>query len=290
MAEIATEIRDFIVNGEIKKALSALLKLKYSEQEIINQLTLLASKFNLVTNQHQLGLLPSEEFFLEYSKINHAIIALLEKVESEQIKENQKIKLSILVAGTGRNGLPDQEIWLSEELGKMLGNNQFKLISGGWKGVDKIVSENFSKVIISKHKKKLSLYLTQIVPRGIDPVFLGGDVYYIEPGVNEWIRSLNIADAVITIGGVNWEAANARGGTYMTYEYALQERVPVFPIYGSGGDSVEIFEQMIADWDEDLMGNITKREFIEALHTDVNSRTDAIKVVAQIESMLLKMK
>ena len=290
MAGIATEIRDFIVNGEIKKALSALLKLKYSEQEIINQLTLLASKFNLVTSQHQLGLISNNDFFFEFARISQAIIALLERVEGEKINQGSEIKLSVLVAGTGSDGLSDQENWLSEELGKMLGNNHFKLISGGWKGVDKIVSEFFSKVIVSKHKQRLSKHLTQIVPKGVNPVFLGGDVYYIEPGINEWIRSLNIADVVITIGGITYEEDNERGGTYQTYHYALQERVPVFPIYGSGGDSVEIFEQMIADWDEDLMGNISKREFIEVLHTDVNSRTDAIKVVAQIESMLLKMK
>lgn len=290
MTDIKAEIRKFIAKGDTKKAISALLKLNDNENEAINQLTILASRFNLVSKQHNLGSITNQEFFLEYTKINDSILALLGEIESLKIDSNYRVKLSVLVVGTGQENLPDREVWISEELGKMLGKNAWKLISGGWHGVDKIVSENFSAQIVNFHKQKLSKFLTQIVPKGTDPIFLGGDVYYIDPGINEWIKCLNIADVVITVGGVDWEAGKTRGGTYLTFKYAMQERVPVIPIYGSGGDSVEIFQEMIDSWDNVLMKNIPKKEFIDTLYCEVNSKIDAIRVVDRIESLLIPMR
>ena len=167
----------------------------------------------------------------------------------------------------------------------MLGQSKYFLVTGGWRGVDKFVAEKYSEQIIGTHNESLSKYLTQVVIKGNTPGFIGGNVYQIEPGIMEWIKCLNLVDLVILIGGMN-RSDNSRGGTYQTYKFALQERVPVLPIRGSKQDCEEIFEELIKSWDPKLYSHFDRREFIKELGHPIENRTDAIIVVEGLKHIM----
>jgi len=151
------------------------------------------------------------------------------------VEQFAKVKKTVMVVGTGEYNLNPAEYKVAYETGKLLAQMNFNLNVGGWEGVDYVVAEEFSKVI-AETDFKLSDKLTQIVKKGNEPVFKGGQVKYVEQGVMEWIEGLKTAKALIIIGG--------NGGTYETFLYALQEKVAVIPVWYSGGDAQRIYDEI----------------------------------------------
>ena len=192
------------------------------------------------------------------------------KDDSRQLRSTK----TILVAGTGSFQLPDEINWCAQKLGQKIA--AYSLMTGGWEGVDYVVAEAFAQQL-SQDDSRLSDRLTQIVPQGKQPVFKGGTVEYTEPGVNEWLDCLRRSDLVILIGGV--------GGTYETYQYAMQENVPVIPIVCTNGDAKRVFDHMLNHWDSQLMGRISPEKF-KSLNQYINNPETADDVVNDVIEMV----
>jgi nucleoside phosphorylase len=141
----------------------------------------------------------------------------------------------VLVAGTGQSPLPRPQALAAQAVGKALAHHGFCLVTCGWDGVDKAVTQAFAAEL-QAIGSPLSRRLKQIVPRPDEPAFFGGEVIYVEKGVPEWVESVQRAQAVVLIGGL--------GGTYKTYEIAKNELVPVFPLPQTGGDAQKAFEDL----------------------------------------------
>ena len=179
---------------------------------------------------------------------------------------------SILVAGTGNYQLPKEIYLTAKKLGEKIADYDYNLITGGWQGVDYVVAESFATKLALKNIP-LSQKLTQVVVQGTQPIFRGGTVQYTETGINEWLKCLQKADVVILLGGI--------GGTYETYLYAQQEKIPVIPIVCTNGDAKRVFDEMLRDWDNQIMGNISIEKF-KSLNQYINDELTAEDVVNDV--------
>lgn len=198
---------------------------------------------------------------------------------TETIREDSRQlrhRKTILVAGTGKYHIPAEINWCAQKLGKKIAERTYNLMTGGWEGVDYVVADAFSQQI-SQDNTRLTDKLTQIVPQGKQPAFKGGTVEYTEAGVNEWLDCLKRADLVILLGGV--------GGTYETYQYARQERIPVIPIVCTDGDAKRVFDEMLRDWDRLLMGSVSPEQF-KSLNQYINNAETAEDVIEDVVEMV----
>jgi hypothetical protein len=153
-------------------------------------------------------------------------------VEADQIKW-------ILVAGSGREDQLSSEV---EETCKMLGNmlahNGFGLVSGGWRGVDRVVSRSFAMGLYPQDRP-LEEYLVQVVRRDVQPVFPGGNLIFVAPGKEEWTKGIEQADAVVLIEGF--------GGTLTTGRLARDFGKPVLPLADTGNDAKTLYWEILRD-------------------------------------------
>ncbi|MBN2664069.1 MAG: hypothetical protein JXR68_10505 [Bacteroidales bacterium] len=157
------------------------------------------------------------------------------KLKSLLVEQYVKINKTVMVVGTGSYNLPENVYKSSVLVAKLLSELNYKVVVGGWEGVDYVVADEYSK-IISTTDFSLSEMLTQVVTKGKAPIFKGGEITYVENGVMEWIEGLKKAKALIVIGG--------NGGSYETFLYAKQEKVVVIPIAYSGGDAERIYNEI----------------------------------------------
>lgn len=186
----------------------------------------------------------------------------------------------ILVAGLSEvDLLPGhaEVYYASRAIGRSIAEHSFGLLVGGWSGVDYLVAESFATKLISLGKQ-LSENLLQVVPQGEMPQYRGGQVVHAGQG---WMDSVDItrkADAVVLIGGA--------GGTYATYEYALQEGKPVFPLADTGGDAQRVFQEMLASWNTQLMGKVPRDRFARVLSRKVTSEDDAHRLAYELMELI----
>ncbi|WP_309891521.1 hypothetical protein [Archangium sp.] len=184
----------------------------------------------------------------------------------------------ILVAGTGRNKLPPGQQFAAQAVGRALARHGFGLVTGGWVGVDKEVTQAFAQALQALGAP-LSRSLKQIVPRPDQPAFFGGDVIYVDKGPQEWVETVRRAHAVILIGGL--------GGTYTTYKIAQDERVPVFPLAGTGGDARQAFDELLETWGQHKHGRV-QREELTSLDVPLLTESTAEEVVDRLFELLNK--
>lgn len=185
----------------------------------------------------------------------------------------------VLVAGTGwrEDPLPKVQQLAAEAIGRQLAHHGFGLITCGWHGVDKVVTRAFAGELQALGLP-LSRKLKQIVPRPDEPAFFGGDVIYVEKGVPEWVESVKRAQAVILVGGIE--------GTLKTYETALVEQVPVFPLPGTGGNAKDAFDDIIQAFGRvNRYRHVTKKQ-IAALDTSMANHETTEQVVAKLVDLL----
>ncbi|MFN6461484.1 MAG: toll/interleukin-1 receptor domain-containing protein [Nostoc sp. DedVER02] len=201
---------------------------------------------------------------------NGFINQLTDAIKDDAVK--LRSKKSILVAGTGGFNIPNEINWCAQKLGEKIAEYNYNLITGGWDGVDYVVADKFAEKI-TQQDIRLTDKLTHVVPRGKQPVFKGGKVEYTESGINEWLDCLRYSDLVILLGGV--------GGTYNTYLYAKQEKIPVIPIVCTNGDAKRVFDEMLANWDSKLMANISPEKF-KSLNQYINDPSTAEDVVNDV--------
>ncbi len=183
----------------------------------------------------------------------------------------------VLIAGTGLAEIPKDQRLAAKALGRMLAQRGFGLITCGWEGVDKTATQAFAEVLQAVGRP-LSRSLKQIVPRPDQPAFFGGEVIYIDKGVPEWVESVRRAAAVILVGG--------RGGTYKTFQTALSERVPVFPLPATGTDARKAFDEIIEGWEQiRLYQHLGERDLV-ALDAPVDTPSAAEAVVDRLVDLL----
>jgi hypothetical protein len=178
----------------------------------------------------------------------------------------------VMVAGTGRQvGLSEKVRWFDEAIGYRLGFDGFGLVVGGWPGVDYVVAANFARGLAEGAPNvPRASRLLQVIRAGTYPDFQGGHVVYVPWGSLEWLEGLRYAKAVILIGG--------EGGTYQTFTFATQERVPVFPIAKTGGDAERVFDRIIAAWRELAPWGIRFDHFRRVLESKIDGEGDAASV------------
>ena len=184
----------------------------------------------------------------------------------------------ILVAGTGTKKLPPGQRFAAQAVGRALARHGFGLVTGGWEGVDKEVTQAFAQALQALGAP-LSRSLKQIVPRPDQPAFFGGDVIYVDKGPQEWVETVRRAHAVILMGGL--------GGTYTTYKIARDERVPVFPLAGTGGDAREAFDELLASWGQHPLGHV-QRDELTALDVPLLTESTAEEVVDRLFELLTR--
>jgi len=158
----------------------------------------------------------------------------------------------ILVAGTGRpQEVSEQVHHTSEALGEALASNGFGLVTGGWPGVDEIVSHAFAKRAIVRGCA-LENFLTQVVVSDM-PAFPAGNLVLVECGEEEWIEGVKRADGIVLIGGI--------GGTWTTGKYGLKYNKAVFPLADTDGDAKRFYLHMLRHWRDDFFSRIDRNRF-----------------------------
>ncbi len=192
--------------------------------------------------------------------------------QMQQAAEKSRTEQSIYVVGTGRYDLPQPIYWCAKHLGKLIGDYNYNLISGGWQGVDYVVAESFAQVQ-AQRREALSAKLLQVVPEGKTPEFKGGKIQTVKAGADEWLACLEKAAIVILIGGV--------GGTYETYQYAKQEQVPIIPIVCTDGDAKKVYDELLANWDEKTMRYVSQDRF-KSLNQYIDSEKTAAEVMQDV--------
>lgn len=196
-------------------------------------------------------------------------------LQMQQALAKTRADQSIYVVGTGRYDLPQEIYWCAKHLGRLLAEQNYNLISGGWQGVDYVIAESYAAVLQEK-QQPLSEKLLQVIPHGKYPEFRGGKVQYVNAGSDEWLACLHKADIVILIGGV--------GGTYETFLYAKQENVPLIPIVCTNGDAKKVYDELVANWNEKTMRYVSIERF-KSLNQFIDSENTAKEVMEDVLSM-----
>jgi hypothetical protein len=155
--------------------------------------------------------------------------------------------LRVLVAGTGEPSLAEPVRLASEALGQALAEAGFRLVVGGWHGVDYVTAREYSERI-QRAKVDPREMLTQVVTAG-QQGFDSAEVVTTESDDASFDEPIRRAGAVIIIGGL--------GGTMETFHRATRHGKPVLPLAGTGGDAARAYEELAArlePWHPDLRG------------------------------------
>ena len=173
--------------------------------------------------------------------------------------ERQDRPRFVLVAGSGGRQLPETVAAASESLGRALAEAGFGLVTCGWDGVDAVVADTFARTRQDRGAR-VSSHVLQIVVRGAEPAFAGGNVVNVASEEGAWDQSIDLADAVVLIGGL--------GGTYETGRRARNMSKPVLPLAGSAegalhADARRFHAEMRERWEIEPVPGLTRDDFIE---------------------------
>jgi len=162
----------------------------------------------------------------------------------------------ILVAGSGKSRIPARIVETSKRLGRELADAGFGLVSGGWPGVDHIISRAFAEAV-KETRGQLSDRLVQFMEKGQKPDFPAGRFFTAGSDDEAWSASIAKADAVALIGGV--------GGTYETGKIARRQGKPVLPLADTRdeghSDAYKFYFEMIEQWDAKPVQGLTLDAF-----------------------------
>lgn len=158
----------------------------------------------------------------------------------------------VLVVGTGNTQIDGVEKVAAEAIGEALASAGYRLISGGWPGVDQVVTESFRAVM---ERLGLRSYdrIVQVLKKGRLPTHTSGRIERVGSDSEEFARSIDLADAIVLIGG--------RGGTYQMYQRARTARKPVFALAATDGDAKRAYFDMQDYWPADIFRVVTMRDY-----------------------------
>ena len=200
-----------------------------------------------------------------------------------QSRENSLSKNStslrwVLVVGTGiPNDLKASEQLAARAIGKSLAQYQYGLISGGWAGVDEIVTKSYIDELRSKNLNPNN-YLIQVIAEDRQITFDEGHIVRVPKNAREWLEAQKFSDAIIFIGG--------RGGTYVTWLGALHGDIPRFPLGATSGDANIAFKQTFEYWELMPIPGINQVQFKE-LGRSIKSKSDSTWLAEYIVKELL---
>ena len=184
----------------------------------------------------------------------------------------------MLVVGTGiPSDLDASEHLAARAIGKALAQYQYGLITGGWPGVDEIVTNSYLEELSSKNLN-LANYLIQVVAEERQVHFEKGHIVRVPQNTREWLEPQKFADAIIFVGG--------RGGTYVTWLGALHGGMPRFPLGGTSGDANIAFKQTYEYWELMPIPGIDQVQFKE-IGRSIKSESDATWLAEYIIRELL---
>ncbi len=183
----------------------------------------------------------------------------------------------ILVAGSGNARLPDSIAATSRRLGRELADAGFGLISGGWPGVDHIVSRIFAEAV-KETRGRLADRLIQFMEQGRTPDFPAGRFITAGSDAEAWKASIAKADAVALIGGV--------GGTYETGRIARRQGKPVLPLADTReeghSDAYRFYFEMVQGWDADPVKGLTLDVFQSLADPAPDAASDLVRLLEAI--------
>lgn len=173
--------------------------------------------------------------------------------------------------------MPESDKLAAKAVGDELALHGYGLITGGWNGVDSIVTESFLNRLHSRGGNPADC-LIQVLPKGRRPKHKEGRISTTPHGGMEWLEPQKYADAVILIGG--------EGGTFRTWLGALHDGLPRFPLGGTHGDAKLAFRHTLDLWELIPVPGITSTEF-KKLEREINSPSDAQDVARYLVEQLL---
>lgn len=153
----------------------------------------------------------------------------------------------VLVVGTGDEQLGEEHI-AADSIGTALARAGFRLICGGWPGVDQVATESYRSEVMAAGLQPFER-ITQVCVHGRLPVHSSGRMERVPSGAAEFSRSIELADALVLIGG--------RGGTYEMYQGARRAMKPVFAVADSGGDAKRAYFDMLDYWPAETFHTVT---------------------------------
>jgi hypothetical protein len=184
----------------------------------------------------------------------------------------------ILVAGTGtKDRIPESDALAATAIGDQLALYGYGLITGGWNGVDAVVTASFLNRLHGRGEDPKDR-LIQVLPKGRRPQHKEGSISTAPHGGMEWLEPQKYADAVILIGG--------RGGTFSTWLGALHDGLPRFPFGGTHGDAELAFRYTLDLWELIPIPGITRDAF-KRLEREIKFPSDAQDVARYLVEELL---
>jgi WD40 repeat protein len=158
----------------------------------------------------------------------------------------------VTVAGLGNYHLPSVVYSAARELGAILAAGGFGLITGGWAGVDAVVTQSYLSRL-SMGEARPGYWVRQILERGREPVERAGDLQYTDTFEQSMSRLVDEADAVVLVSGA--------GLTRAVGELATRNGVPVLPIASTGGDAEELHASVLENWNVAPIRGLTRLQF-----------------------------
>lgn len=159
----------------------------------------------------------------------------------------------ICVIGSGAD-YSKEDLLTAKMVGKLLADEGYGLINGGWPGVDLATSESYFDHIRLYASEKASNYLLQFVENGNQPAFEQGVIEYV--ATNEWSKVVQRKSfAFISIGG--------KGFTYEMFSQVRGLGKTFVPLPHTGGDSEKIYMEMMSKGADSL-----SREYFELKSID----------------------
>ncbi|MHB9109946.1 MAG: WD40 domain-containing protein [Armatimonadota bacterium] len=162
----------------------------------------------------------------------------------------------VLVVGSGTQGLPREIEQTSRELGRRLADAGLGLVTGGWQGVDALVTEAFNQVL-QRHKLQDYDWIQQYLNVTIQSAYPSGQLIYCDTDEEIYTQQLERADAVVLLGGL--------GATAHVGRLARERGIPVVPILCantlSHRDAHTVFNEMLKEWEKHPLSGVTREEF-----------------------------
>lgn len=186
----------------------------------------------------------------------------------------------ILVVGTGENQLSEEHI-AAEAVGAGLARAGFRLICGGWPGVDQVATESFRSEVNAAGMNPFERII-QVLLHGRVPVHSSGRVERVASADAEFSRSIELADALVLIGG--------RGATYEMYQAARRAMKPAFALADSGGDAKRAYFDMLDYWPAETFGIVNVSAYStlsEPIGSDARTLVEKLIGLLQMELRLV---
>jgi len=135
----------------------------------------------------------------------------------------------VLVAGTGKKSALSKKLANTcQRLGLELARAGFRLVTGGWQGVDEAVAASFAGEL-DVLQLPVEERLMHVVPSGKVPAFGRGRILTVEQGISEYTECVERARYVVVLGGY--------GGAERVGNFALGAGCTVLPLADTGGDA-----------------------------------------------------